>query len=98
MMVELWMRRREMGDENENDMEDLTGYEQSGVRLAWLSFENFVSVLLPTGSGLVPAVLGIDNWLAHEILLVPVSHDDFPHVLGSLSVLCSTLPSPKNTK
>jgi len=98
MMVELWMRRREMGDENENDMEDLTGYEQSGVRLAWLSLENFVSVLLPTGSGLVPAVLGIDNWLAHEILLVPVSHDDFPHVLGSLSVLCSTLPSPKNTK
>jgi len=29
---------------------------------------------------------------------VPVSHDDFPHLLPSLSFLSSTLPSPKNTK
>jgi len=29
---------------------------------------------------------------------VPVSHDDFPHLLWFLSLLCSTLPSPKITK
>ena len=31
MMVELWMRMREMGDENENDMEYTSGPEKSGV-------------------------------------------------------------------
>jgi len=31
MMVELWTRKREMGDEVENDMEDTSGYEKSGV-------------------------------------------------------------------
>jgi hypothetical protein len=30
MMVELWMRKREMGDENENDV-DTSGYDKSGV-------------------------------------------------------------------
>jgi len=30
MMVELWTRKREMGDEDENDMEDMSGYEKSG--------------------------------------------------------------------
>jgi len=34
MMVEWWMRKREMGDEDENDVEDMSGYEESGVRLA----------------------------------------------------------------
>jgi len=34
MMVELWMRKREMGDKDENDMEDMSGPEESGVRLA----------------------------------------------------------------
>jgi len=28
MMVELWTRKREMGDEDENDMEDTSGYEK----------------------------------------------------------------------
>jgi len=27
MMVELWTRMREMGDEDENDVEDKSGYE-----------------------------------------------------------------------
>jgi len=98
MMVELWTRKWEMRDENENDMEDMSGYEKSAVQLAWLGLEDLVSVLLPAGSGLVPAVLGMVNWLAHEILQVPVSHDDFPHLLWSLSFLCSTVPAPKNTK
>jgi len=66
------------GDENESDMEDTSGYEKSGVRLAslgveetWLGLEDLVSVLLPAGSGLVPAVLGMVNWLTYEILSSP---------------------------
>jgi len=31
MMVELWMRNRVKGDEEENDMEDMSGYKKSGV-------------------------------------------------------------------
>jgi len=34
MMVELWTRKRGMGDQDENDVEDTSGYEISGVRLA----------------------------------------------------------------
>jgi len=34
MTVELWTRKREMEDEDENDMEDMSGYEKSGVQLA----------------------------------------------------------------
>jgi hypothetical protein len=34
MMVELWTRKREMGDEDEDDMDDMSGYDKSGVRLA----------------------------------------------------------------
>jgi hypothetical protein len=33
-MVELGTRKREMGDKNENDVEDTSGYEKSMVRLA----------------------------------------------------------------
>jgi hypothetical protein len=31
MRVELWRRKREMGDEDAYDMEDTSGYEQSRV-------------------------------------------------------------------
>jgi hypothetical protein len=34
MMVELWTRKREMEDEDENYVEDTSGYEKSGVQLA----------------------------------------------------------------
>jgi hypothetical protein len=34
MIVDLWTRKREMGDEDENDMENTSGYEKSQVRLA----------------------------------------------------------------
>jgi hypothetical protein len=61
MMVELWTRKREMGDEDENDMENTSGYEKSGVRLARLGFEHPVSVILPAGSGIGPAVSGMVN-------------------------------------
>jgi hypothetical protein len=33
MMVELWMRKREIGDVDENDVEDTSGYVKSGVQL-----------------------------------------------------------------
>jgi len=68
MMVELWRRKRDMGDEDGNDMEDTSGYEKSEVRLARLGLEDRVTVLLPGGSGLVPAVSGMVNWQAYEIL------------------------------
>jgi len=55
MIVEVWMRNRQMEDEGENNMEDTSGPEKSGVRLAGLGLEDLVWVLLPTGSGLVPA-------------------------------------------
>ena len=44
MMVELWMKKREMGDEDENNMEDMSGPEKSEVRLAWLGLEDLISV------------------------------------------------------
>jgi hypothetical protein len=34
IMVEVWTRKRKMGDKDENDMEDISGYDTSGVRLA----------------------------------------------------------------
>ena len=34
MMFEMRMRKRVMGDEDENDVEDTSRYEKSGVRLA----------------------------------------------------------------
>jgi len=71
MMVESSMTKREMGDEDENDMEDMSGYEISGVRLASLALEDLVSMLLPAGSGLIPAISRMVNSLAHEMLLSP---------------------------
>jgi len=35
-MLELWTRKREMGAEDENDVEDMSGFEKSGLRLASL--------------------------------------------------------------
>jgi len=89
MMVEMWMRKREMGDEDENNVEHKSGYEKSGVRPAWLGWEDLVSVLLHAGWGLVPAVSGMVTWLAHELLLSPSF---------SWCFVPSPLPSPKNTK
>jgi hypothetical protein len=80
-MVELWTRKGGMGNEDENDMENTSGYDKSGVRLARWGLKDLVSVLLPAGSGLIPAVSRMVNGLAHKSLYVPVSHDDFPHLL-----------------
>ena len=68
MMVELWTRMRAMWDVDVNDMEDTSGYEKSGEWLAWLGLEYLISVLLPAGLWLVPAVSEMVNWLAHEFL------------------------------
>jgi len=68
MMVQLWTRKSEMGDEDQNAMEDTSGYEKSEEWLAWLGLDDLLSVLLPAGSGLVSAVSGMVNWVANEIL------------------------------
>jgi len=36
MMVELWTRKRAMGDEDEHDVENMSWSEKPGVWLAWL--------------------------------------------------------------
>jgi len=42
MMLELGTRKREMGDAAENDVEDTSGYEISGVRHVSLGWEDHV--------------------------------------------------------
>jgi hypothetical protein len=71
MMVELWTRQREMGGEEENDMEDRSGPDKSEVRLAWLGLEDLESVLLLARSGLIPAISEMVNRRTQEILLSP---------------------------
>jgi len=82
-----------MEDEDGSEMEDTSGYEKSGVRLAWLGWEDLISVLVRAGSGLVPAVSGIVNWLAHEIRLSPSFSWWFPPspLISLFLVLNSTI-------
>jgi len=61
------MRIRGIGDEDQNDEEDMSEYEEPGVQLAWFGWEEYISVQMHTGSGLVHANSGMANWLAHEI-------------------------------
>jgi len=49
------------GDEDGNDAENKSGYRKYGVQYAWLSSEDLISVLVPAGSGIVPAILGMVN-------------------------------------
>jgi len=44
MMVEVWTRQRVMGDEDENDVEDTSGYEKSRVQLTSLCWEDLMLV------------------------------------------------------
>ena len=44
MMAELWTKKREMGDQHKNDVEDMSGYEKSGVQLVSSGWEDLVSV------------------------------------------------------
>jgi len=43
MMLELWTTKGQIGDDDENDVEDTSGYEKSGVRIAWLGLEDIIS-------------------------------------------------------
>jgi len=93
MMVELWMTIREMGEEDENDMEDTSGYEKSGLLLAWLGSEDVILVLLCVGSGLVPAVSRMVYWLAHETVRSHSFSSWFPpsHLISLFRVLNTTI-------
>jgi len=67
MTIELWTRKREMGDEHKNVVEDTSRYEKSGVRLPWFGLEDLILVYLHARSGLINAVLRMVNWLTHKI-------------------------------
>jgi hypothetical protein len=49
-------REREIGDEGGNDVEDTSEYAKSGAQLDALGLEDLISVCLPAGLGVVPAV------------------------------------------
>jgi hypothetical protein len=49
------------GDDDENDVEDTSGYLKYGVRLARLGWDDLISVKLHAGSGLVLAESGMVN-------------------------------------
>jgi len=55
------MRKRELGDEDENNVEDTSGDQKLGVRDTSLGWENLVWVLLHARSELVPAISGMVN-------------------------------------
>jgi hypothetical protein len=59
-IVELWITQTD-GDEDENDVQDTSGYEISGVHLARLGWDDLVSVGSQTGLGLVPAIAWMVN-------------------------------------
>jgi len=58
-----------MGDDDGNNMDNMSGIKKSEVGHVSLSIEDLISVLLPTQLGLVPAVSGMVYSLVHEILL-----------------------------
>ena len=74
-----------MVDQDGNDMEDTSGNEKAGVRLAWLGLEEFASVLLHAGLGVLPAASGLGNWHPHKILLSP-SFSWWFHISSHLSL------------
>jgi len=100
IMVKLCKRKREMGEEDENDVEDMSGYEKLGVRLAWSGWEDLVSEYLHCGSGLIPAVSGMVNWLAHENLRSPSFSWWFPpyRLISLFLVLNSTITWEQEVK
>jgi len=87
-----------MWDKDPNDMEDMSENGKWGVWPAWVGLETRISLILPPRLGVIPAMSGIVNWLAHEILHIPVSDIDIPSPLSSISFSSSTLPSPTNLK
>jgi len=68
MTVTLWMNMREVDNSNEYEMEGMTGYEESVVRLPRVSWEDRVALELRTRSMLLPAITAMGKWLPHIIL------------------------------
>jgi len=91
MMVEMWMRKREMGEEDENDMEDISGYEKAGLHLARVDKTLYQCSYTPDyDSYLTDVVRCIDSH--PKASKDPVPSDDFPHLLSShLSLCCPQL-------
>jgi len=56
MMAEFFTRKCDVGDGDENNVNDMSIYEKSGVWVDWFSLEDLVSMLWDVESGLLPAV------------------------------------------
>jgi len=66
MMVELWTRKREMGHDDEYNLENKSSHQKSWVKLVRSHWENLHSMLFYAGTGLEPAASGRVKWLAHN--------------------------------
>jgi len=96
IIVELWTRKREMGYQDENDVEDYKRiWEICGttclIGLGWPSIGVITHLIRTCTCCIVDGKL-TRTW--HSL----VSDDDSPRTLSSLPFLSSILPSPKNTK
>jgi len=93
MMVELWSGKREMGDEDENHVDDTSGYETSGEQHAPTGLRRPGIREITWRSGLVPAVSEIVSSLAHKISRSPSFPWCFPSspFISLLLVLNSTI-------
>jgi len=98
MMLEWWMRKREIGDEMRTMWMIRADMWNHGYELPdWVGKTAYRCNYTPDRN----SYLLYWGWyidLHTKFLAVSVSHHDFPHLLSSLSFLSSTLPSPKNTK
>jgi len=69
------------------------GYDMSD----WISMTSYRCNYMPDQNSYLP-YRGWSIYSHTKFTKVPVSHDDLPCTLSSLSFLSSILPSPKNTK
>jgi hypothetical protein len=58
-MIEYWTRNREMGDEDQHNVEDIRGYGKSKGRLASFGWEDHLAGKSYPRSGFIPAISGI---------------------------------------
>jgi len=71
MMVELWTTKTEMRMKMRTMWRIQADMRNQGVWHAWLGWEHLISGIIHARSGLPPAVSGIMNWLAYDILFSP---------------------------
>jgi len=55
MMLEMWARKRDMGDEGINNLDDMSGYDKALVQIARVGWDDIVTVKLASISGLLSA-------------------------------------------